>query len=148
MSKLNFSDLINIDLNRANRFMQRKLYREALEPAGLSVQEWRAILNIYRHGPCHLRHLARASKLDATPLGKASVRLEKRGLVKSKPDREDARRKVLSVTDTGREKIMEIWPKATAISADLRTILGDVDYLAMQSALLRTQQFADPPSDG
>ena len=137
---LNFDELINIDLNRANRRLQRLLYREVLEPAGFSVQEWRALLNLAKHGPCHIRELARASTLDATQLSRAAARLQKRGLVLSKSDAGDARRKILVVSPAGEKVVADIWPKAIAFSGRIRDALGAGEYQALQRALKRVRE--------
>lgn len=142
---IDFDAFINIDLNRAQKTVQRKFLREVLQPEGLSVQEWRALLNLRRYGPCHLRALARYSLQDATPMGRALHALEARGFVRADADESDARRRLLSVTAEGEAKFAQLWPQALAFSRAIRDRLGSEGFDALQAALKSIQGLDGDP---
>ena len=54
-SDIDFGAFININMDRAVRRLRAVFRAEALHEEGLSVQEWRALLNLARFGDCHLR---------------------------------------------------------------------------------------------
>ena len=115
-AEIELGDFLNINMHRATRKLTLMFHRDVLRPEGLSIQEWRSLLNLGKFGDCHLRELSRLAGLDASYVSKATLELEKKGLVRSYDDSTDPRRKRLTVTKKGSAKIDRIWPQAVALS--------------------------------
>ena len=131
---INLDDLINIDMNRANKRLQRLFFGTVLEKYKITVTEWRALMHTYRKEPCHLRELARASKLDPTPLSRAVRSMEKQNMLASGFDPGDARRKVIFTSEKGRNLVETIWPEAVAYNKAVREHVGPEAFDALQAA--------------
>ena len=141
---IDYNDFININLNRATRKLQRIVVRDILQDEGFTVQEWRALLNLAKFGPCHLRELARLACFDPSPLGKAVVMMEERKLVKRVDDDHDARRKQISITTEGREIVDRIWPQMVNLSGHVKKQIGKTRYNALKDALEAILRMEDP----
>lgn len=132
---LNFEDFVNIDLNRAMRFLQARFQAEALRDVGLSLQEWRSLLNLARYGDTHLRELARLASLDATHTGRAALGLEEMGLIRRYDDAADSRRKRLAVTAEGHAVVDLVWAKALGLDDAVKEKIGKTRYRALKESL-------------
>lgn len=135
-NEIDFDAFININMDRAFRRLRAMFRADALQEEGLSVQEWRALLNLARFGNCHLRELARLASLDATHTSRAAMELEKKGLIRRSDDENDGRRKRLRVTKAGHEVVDRVWAKALNLDARVRSRLGKTRYRAVKEALV------------
>ncbi|MFC9995817.1 MarR family winged helix-turn-helix transcriptional regulator [Nocardia sp. NPDC127526] len=108
----------------------RDVYRRAvIERTGLPFSRIR-ILRRLRGGPLTVKELAHAATMDAPAATVAITDLEERGLVVREIDAANRRRKLVSLTDTGREVVATALatpdpapPRVTELSAgDLRTL--------------------------
>ncbi|MDE0520599.1 MAG: MarR family winged helix-turn-helix transcriptional regulator [Boseongicola sp.] len=133
---LDFGAFININMDRAVRRLRAMFRGAALQQEGLSIQEWRALLNLARFGDCHLRELARLASLDATHTGRAALELERKGLIRRSDDEHDGRRKRLRVTNVGHEVVDRVWAKALKLDARVQSRLGKTRYNAVKEALV------------
>lgn len=135
-NEIDFDAFININMDRAFRRLRAMFRADALQEEGLSVQEWRALLNLARFGDCHLRELARLASLDATHTSRAAMELEKKGLIRRSDDENDGRRKRLRVTKAGHVVVDRVWAKALNLDARVRSRLGKTRYRAVKEALV------------
>lgn len=133
---IDFGAFININMDRAVRRLRAMFRADALHEERLSVQEWRALLNLARFGDCHLRELARLASLDATHTSRAAMELERKGLIRRSDDENDGRRKRLRVTRVGHEVVDRVWAKALNLDARVRSRLGKTRYNAVKEALI------------
>lgn len=123
-NQYSIEEVVNVGVVRLANKLSLIFYKEALKPTGLSLQEWRTLVNLARTGNCHLRKLARVSGIDPAHTSRSLTLLEKKGLVKSFTDTNDARRKVLQLTEQGQDLVEKIWPQAKALSQSLRDQIG------------------------
>jgi MarR family transcriptional regulator, organic hydroperoxide resistance regulator len=79
-----------------------RAYRPLLEPLGLTYPQYLVMLVLWESEPVTVKALGERLLLDSGTLSPLLKRLEERRLVKKKPDREDARRVVVSLTTKGR----------------------------------------------
>ncbi len=143
-----FEEFINIPVVRASRRLRNIFFREALQPEGLSVQEWQVLLNLDGIGDTHLRELARTGHLDPTHVSRTARALEKRGLVRRYDDQKDTRRKRITTTKAGKAVIARVWPKALEMDARVRTIIGSESHQALRmacTAILEAKDLTLPP---
>lgn len=67
----------------------------------LTTTQWSALCKLKEIQPCSQNQLGRDTAMDVATIKGVIDRLVKRGLVATEPDRNDARRVVLSLTATG-----------------------------------------------
>ena len=80
----------------------RRLRQERVE-GELTLPESSALTRLDRNGPATATALARIEQISPQSMGATLGVLEARGLVERRPDPQDGRRVVLSVTEAGRK---------------------------------------------
>lgn len=125
---------------RASRRMVR-LYDAALDRHGLTISQLATLAWIrYLRKPT-VQRIADLMEMDQSALSRGLMPLERDGLVSSAPDEKDKRKKVLSLTDTGRDKLVaaaEDWKQAqdeverqqAQLGADVAALMAGVNDLA------------------
>ena len=79
-----------------------------VRPEGeLTLPETSALARLDRGGPATASALARLEQISPQSMGATLGALEVRGLVERRPDPEDGRRVVLSVTEAGRQMLRD-----------------------------------------
>jgi DNA-binding MarR family transcriptional regulator len=81
--------------------------RQVPAGAGLTMPERTALSHLDRSGPTTSSALAREVQITAQAMGATLAALRTRGLVERRPDPDDGRRVVLSVTDAGRQALQD-----------------------------------------
>jgi DNA-binding MarR family transcriptional regulator len=81
----------------------RRRLRQVPVEGELTLPETSALARLDRGGPTTASKLARVEQISPQSMGATLGALEARGLVGRRPDPEDGRRIVLSVTEAGRE---------------------------------------------
>ncbi|MGX9884290.1 MarR family winged helix-turn-helix transcriptional regulator [Streptomyces sp. NPDC002276] len=79
--------------------------RQVPVEGGLTMPERAALAQLDRSGPTTSSALARDAQITAQAMGATLGALRTRGLVERRPDPEDGRRAVLSVTDAGKRAL-------------------------------------------
>ncbi|MFE2417389.1 MarR family winged helix-turn-helix transcriptional regulator [Streptomyces hokutonensis] len=74
---------------------------------GLTMPERAALAQLDRSGPTTSSALARDAQITAQAMGATLGALRTRGLVERRPDPEDGRRVVLTLTDEGRQALRD-----------------------------------------
>jgi DNA-binding MarR family transcriptional regulator len=82
----------------------RRARQQPLE-GGLTMPERTALAQLDRAGPTTSSALAREAQITAQAMGATLGSLRTRGLVERRPDPDDGRRVVLTVTDAGRQAL-------------------------------------------
>jgi DNA-binding MarR family transcriptional regulator len=77
--------------------------RQARPEGELTLPESSALARLDRSGPATASVLARLEQISPQSMGATLAALEARGLLRRRPDPDDGRRVVLSVTDAGLE---------------------------------------------
>jgi DNA-binding MarR family transcriptional regulator len=85
----------------------RRRLRQVRSDGGLTLPETSALARLDRGGPATSAALARQEQISPQSMGATLSALEARGLVARRPDQEDGRRVVLSVTDAGRQVLRD-----------------------------------------
>ncbi|MFG2379315.1 MarR family winged helix-turn-helix transcriptional regulator [Streptomyces sp. NPDC048504] len=79
--------------------------RQVPVEGGLTMPERSALSRLDRAGPTTSSALAREAQITAQAMGATLNALRTRGLVERRPDPDDGRRVVLTVTDAGRQAL-------------------------------------------
>jgi DNA-binding MarR family transcriptional regulator len=85
----------------------RRRLRQVPVAGELTLPETSALARLDRGGPTTASKLARVEQISPQSMGATLGALEARGLVGRRPDPEDGRRIVLSVTEAGREVLRD-----------------------------------------
>ncbi|WP_416958805.1 MarR family winged helix-turn-helix transcriptional regulator [Streptomyces sp. Agncl-13] len=81
--------------------------RQVPVEGGLTMPERTALSRLERTGPTTSSALAREAQITAQAMGATLNALRTRGLVERRPDPDDGRRVVLTVTDAGRQALRD-----------------------------------------
>lgn len=84
----------------------------------LTTTQWAALAKLREVGPTSQNLLGRMTAMDVATIKGVVDRLTNRGLIGIKPDRDDARRRLVALTDEGRELVESKLSVALAISED------------------------------
>jgi len=113
--------------------------RQVPVEGGLTAPERQALSRLDHGGPATSSELARQAQITAQAMGATLGALQARGLVERRPDPEDGRRVILTVTDAG---LQELRNKRNARTELLAGVLADtftaaeLDRLAALAPLL------------
>jgi DNA-binding MarR family transcriptional regulator len=88
---------------RASIGLLLRRLRQAQAEGELTLPESAALTRLDRGGPSTPSALARLEQISPQSMGATLGALEARGLVERRPDPQDGRRVVLSITDAGRQ---------------------------------------------
>ena len=132
------------------RLMRRRFEQEA-SVHGFTLPQWRALAEIHRRGAIAQVSLAAALDVDQMTVSGIVTRLEKRGLIERRPDPNDSRAKLATLTpagstlianasDVGRtlfESALDGLAQADreAVAAGLRQMRDNLDRMAVQDRL-------------
>jgi MarR family transcriptional regulator, organic hydroperoxide resistance regulator len=117
------------------------LYREFLEPLGLTHPQYLVMLALWEREPRTVRDIADALRLESPTLSPLLKRLEAAGHVRRERNPSDERQLAIALTDSGRELRVEAervpvavaerlgWPVARleALKDELTALLAVVD---------------------
>ena len=78
-----------------------RLYRQSLEPLGLTYSQYLAMLVLWERAPQAMGDISRRLRLDSGTLAPLFGRLEARGLVRRTRDADDERRVLVDLTPEG-----------------------------------------------
>ena len=81
--------------------------RQLQLPGELSLPERSALARLDRGGPATPSALARLEQITPQGMGATLATLEARGMVERRPDPQDGRRAVMSLTETGRQALAD-----------------------------------------
>lgn len=131
-SNMQLEDLPSFHFVRIAVQFRRRITQRALEAAGLSYAEWRVLGLVGRYTSIPTPDVARMSLMDKAQISRAVETLVGKGLVRQTDDPDHARRRILLITDAGRETLhraLVVVRQAQArllavFNADERVLLG------------------------
>lgn len=122
----------------------RRLYKEY----GIHFeQRWFGVFNeLISKGPMSVKELSTSLKITHVSVSETRKSLENKNYIQSAPDKDDARRRILSITEEGRifiKTISPIWDALEDVSKELNeetnNIVRELDKL--DAALTRTSLY-------
>jgi len=115
---------------------------------GLSMAEWRVLVELGERSPRTLWQLVESIHADKAQLSRASASLLKKGFVRREPDPQDARSVLFSITPEGLAQKNAVMPTRRAFNQMLMEQLSEEEHLALSSALDTLTDFlnTDPKS--
>ncbi|NRB02172.1 MAG: winged helix-turn-helix transcriptional regulator [Rhodobacteraceae bacterium] len=115
-------DFFVIKLRAIASAFQRTMLRNVLNERGLPLIEWQLMFSIARFGTTHLAYITQHTSIDAAHGSRAAGSLEKKGLIERHDDPENRRRKLISLTESGKSEVLAIWPRAQSMVSN---VMGD-----------------------
>ncbi len=136
-------DFIIIRIRAFARKVQRAILSEALAAEEMPLLEWQLLFSIARFGSCHLAHVTNQTSIDPAHGSRAVTALERKGLIERHEDPNNRRRKLISLTDAGKEKFNCIWPRAQRVMRSVTNELEDADFKDLKRLLSLANIAAD-----
>jgi DNA-binding MarR family transcriptional regulator len=119
--------------------LSSKLAKQYKEEFGISIPEWRVLLNVGYTKDLSIRDIEQRVSLERSKVSRAATKLEAKGYLAKQIDSRDKRLLKLTLTPEGIELLSKLIPIAEAFQAELNLILGD-DKDALQLALDRLME--------
>ena len=113
------------------------IFQEMIGDAQLTPLQFAALVKLDDLGEVSQNELGRRTAMDAATMQGVIKRLLARGLIDRKPDPEDRRRVVLSLTADGRALIAAVMPNGRAITDETLAGLSEVERRSFLSLLKR-----------
>ena len=150
MSRFDLSRFLPFRINRiAERLALQMvpIYREEL---GLSRPEWRTLAHLGAEGDCSAARLGQLAAMDKVKVSRAVSALEQRGLIARRPDPDDRRASVLSLTAEGRAAFDRLTPLMTAGESRALAAMTPAQRAELERALAALEdalQITSPPPE-
>lgn len=113
--------LLNMAQHRAFKFADT--YCE--EQLGISVTQAAALMYIAKNEGCQQKALSQALGLKNAAVTGLASRMKKNGLILRKPCEQDGRASLLYLSETGKEKLPQIFPLVQQINESLLEAFSD-----------------------
>ncbi|HRO00525.1 MarR family winged helix-turn-helix transcriptional regulator [Nitrobacter sp.] len=120
---------------RAARALARR-FDDALKPVGITSGQFSLLMSLNRPQPPNVSNVAALLAMDRTTLTANLKPLERRRLVETKADPNDARARLLRLTPAGRAVLAEATPIWRHLHAEIEKELSDPDRLRSELNVL------------
>lgn len=113
--------------------------RQVPVEGGLTMPERQALSRLDHGGPATSSELARQAQITAQAMGSTLGALQARGLVERRPDPQDGRRVILTVTEAGRQALSDKRNARTELLSQVLTgtfSASELEQLAAAAPLL------------
>jgi DNA-binding MarR family transcriptional regulator len=104
--------------------MITSVYDEALRPFGITAGQMNILVAVSAFGPTQPKDVCRVLKLDPSTLSRNVERMKKREWLQARPGDEDARIRVLRVTQEGLKLIEQAFPAWEQAQGKAAELLG------------------------
>ena len=129
----NLDDFLPYQLAVLADCMSRSLSRVYSERFGITIPEWRVLVQLNNESPLSAQEVARRTNMDKPRVSRALARLSNSGLIKRRQDRDDRRVAVLALNARGSKLVAEIIPYAMAWQEQLTELVGAEDMLYLSN---------------
>lgn len=102
--------------------------RGMLSDVGITEQQWRVLRVLQEAGPLEPTQIAEQACLLLPSLTRILQKLEDKTFIERRQSRDDKRKQIVSVTDTGAELILANLPTASALNDQVRERMGLARY--------------------
>jgi homoprotocatechuate degradation regulator HpaR len=109
--------------------------RDMLSGVGITEQQWRVLRVLEEEGPMEPTRIAELACLLLPSLTRILQKLDEKGLIARRPDREDKRKQIVQISDSGAELIAEHLPTSLAVLDQTRAKMGAERYEALLDLL-------------
>jgi len=113
----------------SNRFNLDLL--EDLRPLKINVARWRVLAILAEKGGCNIGELSIYTMMEQSAVSRVVDSMEKEGLARRQPDKEDNRIVQVFLTPAGREAYLRIFPKAVSRQTKMLRGISDRERAAL-----------------
>jgi DNA-binding MarR family transcriptional regulator len=113
----------------------REAEKQCLRSHDIGLAEWRILSLLSELEVTTAKTIGEVTDMHKTKVSRAVADLERRRLIGRKPNRNDLRESLLSLTETGRTLVAKIGPETRAFSRGLWNSLDDNEKALMESLL-------------
>ena len=131
-----FSENLGYLLNRCAGQMAMRFQQE-LDPFGISLAQWGAMLAINERGSASPSDVAARVGIDRGAATRLIARMEAKGLVERRMHGCDGRSVVLSLTPETRSQMPQLIARSKRVNQDVLAILPENDRQALLASLSR-----------
>ncbi|MFT7572257.1 MAG: MarR family transcriptional regulator for hemolysin [Paracoccaceae bacterium] len=117
--------------------MIRTVYDRRVEPLGLTRAQWRVMTRLNRLESCTQTELATELEIEKPTLGKLIERLEAKGWVERRADKNDARSKRLFLTAAAHPLLTDMAERADEVIEGVFAGIGDDESARLRATLSR-----------
>lgn len=110
---------------------------------GLTVAEWRVLVNLRQLGKASVRDIQVLTNLEKSRVSRAVVRLEQAGQVKKQTSKRDARLLEIALTSKGHATLDAIIPLATEVETRLTAALDPKDIEGFYTVMAHVHAVLD-----
>lgn len=114
-----------------------QFYDRALESTGLRITQFSILAVLRVAAPASINQLAELLVMDRTTLSRNVDLLEEEGLAERRRSPEDGRKREVLLTDAGREKLEEAYPRWRRAQQRVEEALGDAEIDGLREQLHR-----------
>ena len=118
------------------KMLDRLTGRLLHESEGLSVAEWRVLVQLAVTSPATVRQLAEKSWVDRAEVSRAAASLERRSDVVRRDNPSDGRSTLFSLTEQGWALFQRVWPQRMELHAGLTERLDPRQRAVFEEVLL------------
>ena len=143
-SGIDLPSLVTNKIIRISRILDRQLVRLAHE-LGISVSDLRVIFLLGDRKNCTLKEVIDGTVLDQGNTSRVVARLEEQGLLQRGEDEDDARKILLSLSDTGLEILHRATPARLALEVMVMGHFSPEEQAALGQLLSRIDNLTKRP---
>jgi DNA-binding MarR family transcriptional regulator len=132
---LKLEEFLPYRLNVVASLVSQALSRVYAEHYGIGIPEWRVLVTLGQYDTMTGKAVGAHSHMHKTKVSRAVALLEQRNLLTRRPNTEDMRESLLSLTPTGRAIYEDLAPGALEFSRRLTEVIEAADRPAFERAL-------------
>ena len=133
---INLPTLVTNKIIRISRLLDRQLVKLAHE-LGISVSDLRIIFLLGERKNCTLKEIIEGTVLDQGNTSRVVAKLVEHGLLHRSEDEDDARKTLLSLTESGLQVLHQASPPRLQLEAMITKEFSDDEHNALSSYLTR-----------
>ncbi|MFK7752348.1 MAG: MarR family winged helix-turn-helix transcriptional regulator [Sedimentitalea sp.] len=137
-----FDQNLNIRILRLASSLSTLFQRSTLRKKNVTIQEYRILVSIARHGGGHVRALSRKASMDPAHASRTMKAMHEKGWLTRNPDRNDKRLAIFTMTQAGQSLFMSIFPAADALAKELSDLFSDDEARQLRDMLDRAREHA------
>ncbi|MBF9048380.1 MULTISPECIES: MarR family winged helix-turn-helix transcriptional regulator [unclassified Roseobacter] len=109
-----------------------RLFQTIMSDSGLQLPEWRIMMALPTNQPCSSNDLCILTAMDAARVSRAQRRLEDLDLIDVKQDRQDRRRLIVQLSDTGQREFDRLQTAARTVEANMLDTMTPSERASLQ----------------
>ncbi|WP_165759831.1 MarR family winged helix-turn-helix transcriptional regulator [Falsiruegeria litorea] len=119
--------VLAVSVFRLSRLLKAQVTRVVSQDKDINLVSWRILVGLRATSSATQRELVDFTKAEQAQLSRVLRQMEERGLIEAKPDPNDRRARVFTMTAKGKEKFQALLPFVADFADAVDTALDDVE---------------------